>query len=1457
MGLFSGAASNLGEGISRNSDDLAKAADATRVATQNAAGLQSHNETRQANGQQPLPATNVWTQSWSRLGDSVSGDPLPMTTPIGALQSIASQGSDAFSSTSPQAYSNAVDQQWSQITSDFGKVFTAPKPGTSTAAAALGTVGNIFSLFTSIEQMVTMWVGMIPFPAFPALRIFDIATAIPPRTGPILPIPFLSGANTVLINMMPAGRCGDMGMSVGIAPPWVTIFEVFFGSSNVWIEGARAGRLLVDFTDHMKAGWGPCITGSPNVLVGGFPLPSLLNIAMGAAFAKAFQKLGKVAKKLGRGADDAAKSVDNVASKVDNAADNIDDAAKAADDVGGPTKAADDTPTQCSSEGCPVRTITGECFDEFTDAFLSADQDPVFAWNRFYNSSHHQNQSRIGNGFRHTLDCDLIKRGRRWIYIDTRGDEHEFLVREPSRQAVFSHGHVMQRIDSQIVQIAKSGEATRQFHLPVGQRTGRLMSLISDSGKLSIQYDSMNRIGRATIGPTTTKFEYDGGGRLTGVLQTHDQTSPTRLCSYQYDEAGNLIAAVDHRDGKWRYTYHADNRINAIVDPTGYGFYHSYDPWGRVTHTWGDDGLYDLALEYSPIERKTTVRFADGVVKSYHYDNSHRVSYVIDGCEGVTTYARDDNGKVTAEISPAGEMLEYLYDSVGRLYAVKDPLGYLHDPETPSTQRRNPLTYQLPDRPAQWIWGSVLPPIETDDIAADDTVLDDWDASVRNRVAQVFDRDRTAEGSGTSVADRATAPPASGLDFDEIPEADGRTANEVERDSAGNLIAVRDADGRSQVFSQTRWRSRGSDARGDGGITRYEYNLREQVSRIIDPRGSVHEYQRDGLDRITEIRQDGESLAKYIYDSAGNVQCKVDAQGKIAFEWKRGLGGVGVERTLSPELVEAFENDDEGRIVAANSAVADCKFAYGAFAARPIADLRGGLGIEHQTDESGNLTTVVLGDYQIAARSEGNVTRITDPTGSVHEVVSGLAGLMSLSTGDGLKVLSQFDSLGRLTQSVVRGGGGGLWQREYGFTPGGKLEQILDSQSGESRLSYDLNGRIQTVHSAGSVERYDWDLADNLISSPFMKDAEIAKCNRLDRADGHAFQYDVSGRLSEHQSPDVTRRFQYDSLDRLIQCSVEDKVWRGQYDPLCRIVQSEFDGVIVENYWDDFRLAARKWSDGRVRVFVYADLSALVPFMFVDYAGEDAGPASGARFYLTSDQTGMPIRVHDASGQTVWSARRSAFGHLDIDPESTIKLDLRFPGHLYDAAIGVHHNRFRTYDPKLGRYLQIDPIGVVGGVNTYAYCPDPFEGVDIDGHGKKCGGGGKDSGTNGVGDGTPGSNLPSKGSKRGRQLAALKRRIRNMGPGNTSVKGTNRSLAQVTTSEADELGKAFVGEGYRVNSRGMYISKDGTKLYRPPTAKPNSPFTNTGKQANFVKRVKDPETGKWRNADNAHIDITD
>ena len=58
--------------------------------------------------------------------------------------------------------------------------------------------------------------------------------------------------------------------------------------------------------------------------------------------------------------------------------------------------------------------------------------------------------------------------------------------------------------------------------------------------------------------------------------------------------------------------------------------------------------------------------------------------------------------------------------------------------------------------------------------------------------------------------------------------------------------------------------------------------------------------------------------------------------------------------------------------------------------------------------------------------------------------------------------------------------------------------------------------------------------------------------------------------------------------------------------------------------------------------------------------------------------------------------------------------NLRFPGQYFDAETGLNYNYFRDYDPKTGRYVESDPIGLNGGLGTYTYVGDsPIRYMDV------------------------------------------------------------------------------------------------------------------------------------------------
>ena len=89
-------------------------------------------------------------------------------------------------------------------------------------------------------------------------------------------------------------------------------------------------------------------------------------------------------------------------------------------------------------------------------------------------------------------------------------------------------------------------------------------------------------------------------------------------------------------------------------------------------------------------------------------------------------------------------------------------------------------------------------------------------------------------------------------------------------------------------------------------------------------------------------------------------------------------------------------------------------------------------------------------------------------------------------------------------------------------------------------------------------------------------------------------------------------------------------------------------------------------------------------------------------FYLHNDHLGTPRVVTDQAQQIVWKGHAKPFGEMEVVLEAITNYR-RFPGQRVDIESRLHYNYFRDYDPSLGRYIQSDPIGLSGGLNTYSY----------------------------------------------------------------------------------------------------------------------------------------------------------
>ncbi len=100
------------------------------------------------------------------------------------------------------------------------------------------------------------------------------------------------------------------------------------------------------------------------------------------------------------------------------------------------------------------------------------------------------------------------------------------------------------------------------------------------------------------------------------------------------------------------------------------------------------------------------------------------------------------------------------------------------------------------------------------------------------------------------------------------------------------------------------------------------------------------------------------------------------------------------------------------------------------------------------------------------------------------------------------------------------------------------------------------------------------------------------------------------------------------------------------------------------------------------------------------FAGPTVQPAN--LLYVHADHLGSPQKLTNTTQAIAWDGVFDPFGE-EVALTGLAAMPMRFPGQYADDETGYSYNYFRDYDPALGRYVQSDPIGLLAGLNPYAY----------------------------------------------------------------------------------------------------------------------------------------------------------
>jgi RHS repeat-associated protein len=267
----------------------------------------------------------------------------------------------------------------------------------------------------------------------------------------------------------------------------------------------------------------------------------------------------------------------------------------------------------------------------------------------------------------------------------------------------------------------------------------------------------------------------------------------------------------------------------------------------------------------------------------------------------------------------------------------------------------------------------------------------------------------------------------------------------------------------------------------------------------------------------------------------------------------------------------------------------------------------------------------------------------------------------------------------------------------------GRLTGITTSTTSWT-IGYDANGNRTSVTQGSSTRAY----------------TTAATSNRLTGLTNpaNAFTYDTAGNILTGPSAASTYTASYSLESRLATMGLGTITNSYAYDAMgqrTRKYASNAASTTVIFVYDTSGHLLGEYSNTGAAIREYIWLGDEPIAMFTPN-----GTNPPTVFYVHNDHLGTPRAILDTAGQLRWRWLAEPFGTTapETNPQSlgAFAFNLRHPGQYADTETGLFYNWHRSYDAGLGRYTQSDPIGLAGGINTYAYAlGNPVSFVDPDG----------------------------------------------------------------------------------------------------------------------------------------------